>query len=149
MNFDKNGSTYDSEKKIYFSQTIKAGKRIYYLDVKKNRRDELFLSITESKKVYMGDIEEGQYSFEKHKIFLYQEDFGKFIDALSNAIRYIHDHSDAPQFLSDDYYDDNDTPSPGEDSFDKSEAPHPAADDATTAAQPEDVGTPLNIDIDF
>ena len=40
----------ESEKEIVFSQTIKAGKRIYYIDVKKNRKDEMYLSITESKK---------------------------------------------------------------------------------------------------
>ena len=91
MDYKKDNPTFDYEKKIYFSQTVKAGKRIYYLDVKKNKRDELFLSITESKKVYIGDVEEGQYNFEKHKIFLYQEDFSKFIEALSNAIRFIHE----------------------------------------------------------
>ena len=95
MDHKKNDPTFDFEKKIYFSQTVKAGKRIYYLDVKKNKRDELFLSITESKKVYLGDTEEGQFNFEKHKIFLYREDFSKFIDALSKAIYYIHENSDS------------------------------------------------------
>lgn len=45
----KNGGE-SSDKEILYSQAIKAGKRIYYLDVKKNRKDEMFLAITESKK---------------------------------------------------------------------------------------------------
>lgn len=80
----------DYEKDIVYSQAIKAGKRIYYLDVKRNRKDELFLSITESKKVTSGEGPDAPYTFEKHKIFLYQEDFSKFIDGLSKAVGYIH-----------------------------------------------------------
>ncbi|MCQ2059510.1 MAG: PUR family DNA/RNA-binding protein [Bacteroidaceae bacterium] len=80
-------------KDIYFSQPIKAGKRIYYVDVKKTRNNEYYLSITESKKIVGGDdAESQQVSFEKHKIFLYKEDFGKFVDGLSKAIQYIHTH---------------------------------------------------------
>jgi len=59
-----------NEKDIVFSQTIKAGKRIYYLDVKRNRKEELYVAVTESKKVVTGENENGQVSFEKHKIFL-------------------------------------------------------------------------------
>ncbi len=61
-----------NDKEIVFSKSIKAGKRIYYLDVKKNRKDEMFLAITESKKVITGEGDDSQVSFEKHKIFLYQ-----------------------------------------------------------------------------
>ena len=82
----------DNEKDIVFSQSIKAGKRIYYLDVKRNKRGELFLAVTESKKILMGEGPEAPFSFEKHKIFLYQEDFTKFIGALSKAISYIHEN---------------------------------------------------------
>ena len=89
----------DKEKDIVYSQTIKAGKRIYYLDVKKNRRDELFLSITESKKKVMGEGPDAPFTLEKHKIFLYQEDFSKFIGGLSKAIGYIHEN----QPLNDNY----------------------------------------------
>ena len=79
-----------SEKDIVYSQAIKAGKRIYYLDVKMNRKEELFLAITESKKVIMGEGEEAQINFEKHKIFLYKEDLEKFQKAqneLSGALK--------------------------------------------------------------
>ncbi len=85
----KKKSVVDSDKEIVFSKSIKAGKRIYYLDVKKNRKDEMFLAITESKKVVSGDGDESQVSFEKHKIFLYQEDFEKFMSGLLEAVSFI------------------------------------------------------------
>ena len=75
-----------NDKEIVFSKSIKAGKRIYYLDVKKNRKDEMFLAITESNKVIMGEGDDSQVSFEKHKIFLYREDFQKFMAGLTEAI---------------------------------------------------------------
>ena len=78
-----------NDKEIVFSKSIKAGKRIYYLDVKKNRKDEMFLAITESKKVIMGEGDDSQVSFEKHKIFLYREDFQKFMAGLTEAIDFI------------------------------------------------------------
>lgn len=78
-----------NDKEIVFSQSIKAGKRIYYLDVKKNRKDEMFLAITESKKIVTGEGDDSQVSFEKHKIFLYKEDFEKFLNGLQQAIGFI------------------------------------------------------------
>ena len=79
-----------NDKEIVFSKSIKAGKRIYYLDVKKNRKDEMFLAITESKKVVTGEGEDAQVIFEKHKIFLYREDFEKFMNGLNEAINFIN-----------------------------------------------------------
>ena len=93
MDYKKDTNRHNGEKDILYSQTVKAGKRIYYLDVKCSKRNELFLSVTESKKIAVDGGEEGSFNFEKHKIFLYQEDFGKFIDAFSNAVRYIHEHN--------------------------------------------------------
>ena len=84
--YKKNGS-YENEKEIVFSQAIKAGKRIYYIDVKKNRKEDMYLSITESKKIVSG--EDAQVSFEKHKIFLYREDFEKFLGSLQKAIEFV------------------------------------------------------------
>jgi hypothetical protein len=75
------------EKEIVFSRTVKAGKRMYYLDVKRDRRDDLFLSITESKR--KGVTADGQFLFEKHKIFLYKEDFVKFEQALAETLQFI------------------------------------------------------------
>jgi len=80
------------EDDIVFSRSIKAGKRIYYLDVKKNRKEELFLAITESKKV-VNEKEPQLVLFEKHKIFLYKEDFDKFQTALSDTLDFIRDNN--------------------------------------------------------
>ena len=88
-----------NDKEIVFSKSIKAGKRIYYLDVKKNRKDEMFLAITESKKVIMGEGDDSQVSFEKHKIFLYREDFQKFMAGLTEAIDFI-DRNDMNDYIS-------------------------------------------------
>lgn len=76
------------DQEIVYSKALKAGKRIYYLDVKRNRKDELFIAITESKKKFVGD--ESQVSFEKHKIFLYKEDFEKFRAGMDEVINYIN-----------------------------------------------------------
>ena len=79
----------ENEKEIVFSQAIKAGKRIYYIDVKKNRKEEMYLSITESKKIVSGEGDNAMVSFEKHKIFLYREDFEKFASSLREAIDFV------------------------------------------------------------
>ena len=78
------------EKDVIFSHAIKAGKRIYYMDVRKTRKDEMYLSITESKKIGSGEGDDQQVSFEKHKIFLFKEDFQKFQESLTEAINYIN-----------------------------------------------------------
>ncbi len=85
----KKSTTIENDKEIVFSKAIKAGKRIYYLDVKKNRKEEMFIAITESKKVVSLDKDDPQVNFEKHKIFLYKEDFEKFINGLQQAIDFI------------------------------------------------------------
>lgn len=78
-------------KEIPFSRAIKAGKRIYYIDVKQTRNGEYYLSLTESKKLVSGTEENPQVSFEKHKLFLYPEDFGKVRDALDEAIAFVEE----------------------------------------------------------
>lgn len=89
---DKYNNTSSSfEKDIIYSETVKAGKRIYYLDVRKTKKDEFYLSITESKKIVPDGDGNQQVSFEKHKIFLYREDFSNFIDGLSKTIRFIQE----------------------------------------------------------
>ena len=52
----------------------------------------------ESKKIVSGEGTESTFTFEKHKIFLYQEDFSKFIGALSQAIGYIHENQPATEY---------------------------------------------------
>lgn len=75
------------EPEIVFSKSVKAGKRIYYLDVKKARNEDLYLCITESKKKQVGEAEVPQ--FEKHKIFLYKEDFVHFMEALNESVDFV------------------------------------------------------------
>lgn len=75
------------EPEIVYSHSVKAGKRIYYLDVKKARNEDLYLCITESKKKLGGEDEAPQ--FEKHKVFLYKEDFAHFMKGLEDVISYI------------------------------------------------------------
>ena len=74
---------------------MKAGKRVYYLDVKRDRRHALYLSITESKRV--GNATEGQRpAFEKHKVFLYAEDLQHFAE----AFRQLADNPDLGRGLA-------------------------------------------------
>lgn len=75
------------EQEIVYSRSVKAGKRIYYLDVRKARNEDLYLCITESKR---RQGEEGEApSFEKHKVFLYKEDFAHFTEGLQDVISYV------------------------------------------------------------
>lgn len=74
------------ESEIAYSRSVKAGKRIYYLDVKKDRTGDLYLCITESKKRVMG---EEMPQFEKHKLFLYKEDFAHFTEGLEDVINFV------------------------------------------------------------
>ena len=71
-----------------FSKTVSSGKRIYYLDVKKNSKNEYFIVITENKKVLTKDSSQPAVHFEKHKIFLFNEDFDKFLNALNETISF-------------------------------------------------------------
>jgi hypothetical protein len=70
-----------------FSEKVKAGKRTYFFDVKSTRSNDYYLTITESKKRYNKD-DEG-FTYEKHKIFLYKEDFNKFLEALNNTVNHV------------------------------------------------------------
>ena len=71
-----------------YTKIVKAGNRTYFFDVKLTRKQEHYLTITESKKRM---VSEGQFQFEKHKIFLYSEDFDKFMDALYDCFNFIND----------------------------------------------------------
>ena len=76
-----------NEPEIVYSRSVKAGKRIYYLDVKKARNEDLYLCITESKRKQTGESEPPQ--FEKHKVFLYKEDFAHFTEGLNDVIAFV------------------------------------------------------------
>ena len=74
---------YDREE--IFSKKVKAGKRTYFFDIKSTRGNDYYLTITESKRRMDGD----NFSYEKHKIFLYKEDFFKFVNALNEAVDHV------------------------------------------------------------
>ena len=83
---EKNDASEDSDHQEIFSKAVRAGKRTYFFDVKSTRRNDYFLTITESKKRFQKD---GRFFFEKHKIFLYKEDFDKFADGFTEVIDFI------------------------------------------------------------
>lgn len=74
------------EKEELFSRSVKAGKRTYFFDVKTTKKDDYYLTITERKKKF---DEKGKLHVEKHKVFLYKEDFDKFFEALEESINHI------------------------------------------------------------
>jgi len=75
----------ETGKNEIYSQRVRAGKRTYFFDVKATRSNDYYLTITESKRRYKED----GYFYEKHKIFLYKEDFDKFIEALQTTIEHV------------------------------------------------------------
>ncbi len=83
--FEKNG-TATTEREEIFSKAVRAGKRTYFFDVKSTKGNDYYLTITESKKRFG---EEGKFFYEKHKLFLYKEDFEKFMDGLNEVVGYI------------------------------------------------------------
>ncbi len=74
-------------KEELYSQSISAGKRKYFFDVKETRGGDKFIVIAESRKLF--DNNTGNFYFEKNKMFLYKEDFEKFQRGLNNAISFI------------------------------------------------------------
>jgi hypothetical protein len=80
------GREYNSDRDEIYSKAVRAGKRTYFFDVKSTRKSEHYLTITESIKKFN---REGRYFYEKHKIFLYNEDFEKFMEGLNKTMNYI------------------------------------------------------------
>lgn len=78
MENDKNSEVY--------SKVVRAGKRTYFFDVKSTKGNDLYITLTESKKTFQDD---GRDNYQKHKIFLYKEDFEKFRDGLEDVLEKI------------------------------------------------------------
>jgi hypothetical protein len=78
-----------------FSIVVRAGKRTYFFDVKETRAKEKYLTITESKRRFSNDS--AKFFYEKHKIFLYKEDFEKFSDGLAGVIDFIKSSGPDPE----------------------------------------------------
>jgi len=79
MGYDNNGEVY--------SKVVRAGKRTYFFDVKSTKGDDLYITLTESKKNFV----DGKEQYQKHKLFLYKEDFEKFSEGLADAIEKIQE----------------------------------------------------------
>lgn len=88
----------DKSRDEIYSERVKAGKRTYFFDVKATRSNDYYLTITESKRRANDD----GFSYEKHKIFLYKEDFNKFVAALNETVNHVKNelmpHVDFSQF---------------------------------------------------
>ncbi len=77
---ENNGGKYSG----FFSKKLRAGKRrTYFFDVRNTKQGDYFITITESKKKFDSD------GYESHKIFLYKEDFKKFVEALNETLDYV------------------------------------------------------------
>jgi hypothetical protein len=86
--FDNLDDSQRDEREDVYSKVVRAGKRTYFFDVKATKGNDYYLTITESKKRAGRD---GRFFFEKHKIFLYKEDFEKFEEGLAEVINFIKD----------------------------------------------------------
>lgn len=99
----------NKEKVEIYSKRVKAGKRTYFFDVKSTRSNDYYLTITESKKRFHED----GFGYEKHKIFLYKEDFEKFVEALKETVEHVKTELmpdvDFSQFDRDNYEVENDS----------------------------------------
>ena len=76
------------------SKAVKAGRRTYFFDVKATRGGDYFLTITESRKVTR---EDGSVNYDRHKIFLYKEDFEKFAEGLGEVVTFIREKLDSSE----------------------------------------------------
>ena len=87
MEGKENNNQDDNRRDEVYSNAVRAGKRTYFFDVKATRAEDYYLTITESKRRFNNDNQ--KFYFEKHKLFLYKEDFEKFSNGLEDAISKI------------------------------------------------------------
>lgn len=88
--YEKHEDNQQNDREEIYSKAVRAGKRTYFFDVKSTRKDDYYLTITESKKRIAPD---GKMYYEKHKLFLYKEDFEKFADGLDDVISFIRNNN--------------------------------------------------------
>lgn len=89
---ENNSSSNAATREEIFSKSVRAGKRTYFFDVKSTKGNDYYLTITESKKRFG---EDGKFFYEKHKLFLYKEDFEKFSEGLIEAVTHIKNNAPA------------------------------------------------------
>jgi hypothetical protein len=101
----QNELDYDSQREVY-TKIVKAGKRTYFFDIKATKGQDHYITLTESKKVILN----GKEVFQKHKIFLYKEDFEKFsetlLDVMNKANELNAGENSGPSYASDVHFED-------------------------------------------
>ena len=80
------GAMENEKNSEVYSKVVRAGKRTYFFDVKSTKGNDLYITLTESKKTFQDD---GRDNYQKHKIFLYKEDFEKFREGLDDVLQKI------------------------------------------------------------
>ena len=81
-----------------YSKSLRAGNRTYFFDVKSTKSDDLYLTITESKRRFNND--NGKFFYEKHKLFLYPEDFADFCGNLNETLDKIKELNGGKEIVS-------------------------------------------------
>jgi hypothetical protein len=119
----------NSREEIY-SAKVKAGKRTYFFDVKSTRSNDYYLTITESKKRFKDD----GFTYEKHKIFLYKEDFDKFIEGLEDTINHIRQLQDTGDFRSSEFAESESEQSAVSSEYSEPEASKPSEESSSSAS---------------
>ena len=93
--FQDGTNSFDRSAEDVFSKPVRAGKRTYFFDVKATRGGDYYFTITESTRKVERD---GSFAYDKHKIFLYKEDFEKFLEGLNEVVEYIHRNGVKPNY---------------------------------------------------
>jgi uncharacterized protein DUF3276 len=123
-----------------YSKRIRAGKRrTYFFDVRTTRGNDYYLTITESRKRFNDN------GYDRHKIFLYKEDFNKFIKALGEAVDYVKTDL-MPDFDFDAFNHDSVPPENGENEASTTTVINEKAESAEPAPAPSDNGTHEDVD---
>jgi hypothetical protein len=114
----------DKRMESVYSKRIRAGKRrTYFFDVRATRGNDYYLTITESRKRFNDN------GYDRHKIFLYKEDFNKFLGGLNEAINYVKTEL-MPDFDFDAYNHDNDN--------DRSEGEYDLHEETSSSREPRE-----------
>ncbi len=137
MAYENNERKMDS----VFSSKVKAGKRrTYFFDVRETRGNDYFITITESRKRFDSD------SYDRHKIFLYKEDFNKFLKSLNETVNHVKTEL-MPDFDFDAF--NHDTPyEPTENAVAENESTPVAVTETTSNAGMSDTSSVANEDVD-
>ena len=130
-----------------YSEKIRAGKRTYFFDVRSTRSNDYYITITESKRRFNGR------GYDKHKIFLYKEDFNKFLASLNKTVDHVktellpdydYDEFDRKREWDNEMGDSESSSSEAEAPAEEVEAPAPEAEAATEEVEADDTETSLS-----